>query len=628
MLHTPTSQPLFIRHKSAAELLEKQAAAVARMPDDDKRWPAQVLSEMHKQLPFLSRFDVDIEMTRIEPEAGYAIGYAMLRNKTGKQRAAEELGKPTNKIRVPVIVADRLLQPFHVFEVGGKTYPLTQDRVESAMMNPSMFDGISDPPGTQSLLDQIYPPFQHRQGYGMMSGDRATTGVSKISSAPRVTKTASGEFGPLREFLQQQELEKEANLEAKALQATGQAFIRGVGKPALTITGNVGAPLNRAARRLAAKGVGATGAAAPKPLASAVVAAPKPTALAAQRDVIVAKKPAAVTASNAGPETGLTKVTPPAVPSYGSVQTASQQRFAPPAQRPPAGPATTPVAPNKETGLALRDKFNADALHADTHAVLKGRDPRVVGEAGYKKLQTLPRETQVAEVGNASKDSLPALDVTRQHALSVGDTQTAGMLERKMAELRVTGGSNPVFSGSGPTQRQLGAPKSTSVEAAGGAPTTKPKVRTEFVPPEAAGGAPVESPGGGSSVRPGAAEAPPPVNAVPKEAPAAPEAPKQMSRKEQLAHDYHMTSQNLPRMSPGAYQELEEAAQLASQRTGTKVTAAQMYQHQNPAAGAPAAPAPGFFNRALSSAAGGATMLGLGAIGGGMMMANKASENY
>ena len=117
-------------------------------------------------------------------------------------------------------------------------------------------------------------------------------------------------------------------------------------------------------------------------------------------------------------------------------------------------------------------------------------------------------------------------------------------------------------------------------------------MRTEYVPPEAAGGAPVESPGGGSSVRPGAAEAPPPVNAVPKEAPAAPEAPKQMSRQEQLAHDYHMTSQNLPRMSPEAYQELEQAAQLASQRTGTKVTAAQMYQHQNPAAGAPAAAAP------------------------------------
>ena len=192
MLHTPTSQPLFIRRKSAGELLEKQAAAVARMPDDDKRWPAQVLSELHKQLPFLSRFDVDIELTRVEPEAGYAIGYAMLRNKTGKQRAAEELGKATNKIRVPVIVSDRLLQPFHVFEVGGKTYPLTQDKVESAMMNPSMFDGIADPPGTQSLLDQIYPPFQHRQGYGMMSGDRAATaGVSKLSSAPGTDKTAN-----------------------------------------------------------------------------------------------------------------------------------------------------------------------------------------------------------------------------------------------------------------------------------------------------------------------------------------------------------------------------------------------------------------------------------------------------
>jgi hypothetical protein len=52
-------------------------------------------------------------------------------------------------------------------------------------------DLYADPPGTRSLLDQIYPPFQHRQGYGMMSGDRATQGVSKLSSAPASTKVAT-----------------------------------------------------------------------------------------------------------------------------------------------------------------------------------------------------------------------------------------------------------------------------------------------------------------------------------------------------------------------------------------------------------------------------------------------------
>jgi hypothetical protein len=46
-----------------------------------------------------------------------------------------------------------------------------------------------------------------------------------------------------------------------------------------------------------------------------------------------------------------------------------------------------------------------------------------------------------------------------------------------------------------------------------------------------------------------------------------------------------------------------------------------------PQAAAPAAN-PGLFQRALSTTAGGATMLGLGTIGGGMVMANKASENY
>lgn len=272
MLHTPTSQPLFIQHKSAAELLTKEAAAIARMPDDDKRWPAQVLSEIHKQLPFMSKYDVDIEMTRVEPEAGYAIGYAILRNKTGRQRAEEQLGKPTNKLRVPVIVADRMLQPFHVFEIGGKVYPLTQDRVESAMMNPAMFDGAADPPGTRSLLDQIYPPFQHRQGYGMMSGDRATQGVSKLSSAPNAAtkeavvgwladvgnlgipsalgyaigdeKTASGELGPLREFLREEILEKSAaSLRQQVAQRVGQSFISGAErKGAKAVAGMVRPP--------------------------------------------------------------------------------------------------------------------------------------------------------------------------------------------------------------------------------------------------------------------------------------------------------------------------------------------------------------------------------------------------
>ena len=178
-----THQPLFLVEKTLDQMFEKQAA-IARMADDDKKWPAQALSEMYKQLPFLSQYDIDIDMDRIDPEAGYAFGSAMLRNKSGRVRAEEEVGKNVNRIRIPIIISDRQLQPFHTFELGGNVYPLTQARLEAAMINPSIFDGAATPPKSPSIVDQIYPPFQQRQGFGMYQSETSPSGLTKLNDAP------------------------------------------------------------------------------------------------------------------------------------------------------------------------------------------------------------------------------------------------------------------------------------------------------------------------------------------------------------------------------------------------------------------------------------------------------------
>jgi hypothetical protein len=191
-MSTATHEPLFLKTMELADLFEKNAA-IARMPDDEQKWPGMLLSELHKQLPFLSNYDVDIELHHIDPEAGYGFGAASLRNKTGRLRAQEDLGKPHTLVRIPLIVQERQLQPFHTFELGGTIYPLTQERVEAAMINPSIFDGVATSPGTKSLVDQIYPPFQHRQGYGGASQTSASlSGGSKLGSAEPEKKLAKG----------------------------------------------------------------------------------------------------------------------------------------------------------------------------------------------------------------------------------------------------------------------------------------------------------------------------------------------------------------------------------------------------------------------------------------------------
>lgn len=175
---------LFLPPVDPHSFFEKQAS-IAKMPDDDTKWPAHVLSNLHRQLPFLSQYDVDIDMQRIEPEAGFAFGHALLMSKNDPS-AATSSKNPQNMVRIPIIVADRLLQPFHTFELGGNVYPLTAERIEASLLNPAMFQGPADQPQRQkSLIDQMYPPYQQRQGFGRVVGDGASSmGINKLSSAP------------------------------------------------------------------------------------------------------------------------------------------------------------------------------------------------------------------------------------------------------------------------------------------------------------------------------------------------------------------------------------------------------------------------------------------------------------
>jgi hypothetical protein len=177
------SSRLFLQPIDPHSFFEKQAS-IAKMPDDDTKWPAQVLSSLHQQLPFLSQYEIDLDMQRIEPEAGFAFGHALLMAKNDPM-AATASKNPQNMVRIPIIVADRLLQPFHTFELSGNVYPLTAERIESALLNPAMFQGPADQPQRQkSLIDQMYPPYQQRQGFGRVVGDGASSmGINKLSSA-------------------------------------------------------------------------------------------------------------------------------------------------------------------------------------------------------------------------------------------------------------------------------------------------------------------------------------------------------------------------------------------------------------------------------------------------------------
>lgn len=258
---TATSESLFIKKLDPNDLFEKEAS-IARMPDDDRKWPETVLSELHKQLPFLSGMDIALNFTRIQPQAGYGFGYAQVRgqiNATGLQPKDEN-----QMVRIPIVVSDRHLEPFHVFNFEGRTFPLTQSRFEEALENPRVFAGASETPKTQkSLIDQLYPPYQQRQGFGRvvdgsgMTG--ASMGINKVAKA--VDEMTPEEIQRLSELKRNEGLDKaQAGLTerdksyalrdrllaaglAGAGLGVGKKLFSAAGRESLKTTGGVGSAL-------------------------------------------------------------------------------------------------------------------------------------------------------------------------------------------------------------------------------------------------------------------------------------------------------------------------------------------------------------------------------------------------
>lgn len=198
---TATYESLYIERKDPSDLFEKQAS-IARMPDDDRKWPETVLSELHKQLPFMSGMDVSLNFTRIQPEAGYGFGYALVRG----EKNAVGLAAPKSEsdmVKIPIVVADRHLEPFHVFNYQGRTIPLTQKRFEEALENPRVFAGPASTPKTsKSLIDQLYPPYQQRQGFGRVVDGAGMTGASMgiNKTAQDITKLKAKDLKQLAEL--------------------------------------------------------------------------------------------------------------------------------------------------------------------------------------------------------------------------------------------------------------------------------------------------------------------------------------------------------------------------------------------------------------------------------------------
>lgn len=136
--------------------LEKVASST-KLEDDPDRWPIEILKVAYKNLPSLRSYEADVELDRVDPARGYAVGKVLIY----PHGLTKEASSSQNRLlSLPVIVRDHELSPFDVYSHKGAMYPMDESDLQEILTRPQTFDRMADRDqfvGT-NLFGQLVPP--------------------------------------------------------------------------------------------------------------------------------------------------------------------------------------------------------------------------------------------------------------------------------------------------------------------------------------------------------------------------------------------------------------------------------------------------------------------------------------
>lgn len=156
----------------------KMAAFAARVSETQENWPQELTSEIMRQLPYMSDYEVNVNLQSTDPQRGYGFGYADVTARTERPEAEHgNMGIP--HIRIPIVIKDRAVKPFNVFLDGERVVPLTEERVRQTLFNPQAFDLSSSAPRDPSLVEAMMPPTRTGPGMG---GEYKVASVQKTAT--------------------------------------------------------------------------------------------------------------------------------------------------------------------------------------------------------------------------------------------------------------------------------------------------------------------------------------------------------------------------------------------------------------------------------------------------------------
>jgi hypothetical protein len=162
---------------------EKLAGSLTRLSDNGENWPREITQEVYKQLPYISDFEVNVILDKIDEQKGFAFGSVEVRPKT-EMTLEERQGGELSKAHIPVVVKDQMLYPLDVFLTGKSYFHLTEPRLRSALFRADVMDVPRTRPYDSSLIQELQPPI--RSGYGGFGAGGTKMGSAQLNELERL----------------------------------------------------------------------------------------------------------------------------------------------------------------------------------------------------------------------------------------------------------------------------------------------------------------------------------------------------------------------------------------------------------------------------------------------------------
>lgn len=195
--------------------MDKEAAPLARLSENADDWQQEIISELHKQAPYVGEYRTRLIMRELDPQKRYAQGAVEVSSKTAANPRDEKGPPHINKCHIPVVVNGGRLSPLDVFIHNERMWPLNKDRLRRAMFRPQAFEASRRGVGDQSIAASLLPPER-----GMASG------YVKESSplVPRIVDTLNVHDYAVLE----KELADDPQLQARLMKCAGAVGVIGL----------------------------------------------------------------------------------------------------------------------------------------------------------------------------------------------------------------------------------------------------------------------------------------------------------------------------------------------------------------------------------------------------------------